>query len=78
MAWRARSFDLVANKFEPISFAEHGVATDVSAQLCRDLAGAQALAPELGEQLDPVLGPCLAHICHRCLQAESLFEADSG
>jgi hypothetical protein len=59
-----------------MGFAEDGISAHVPAQLCRDLAGAQALGPELVEALDPLLGPGQAHIRHRCLQAESLSHTD--
>ena len=80
LAWARRAYfpGRAVSKTEPIGFAEHGVSGQTTPQLCRDLAGAQALSPELFEALDPLLGPGQARICHRRLQAESLNQTDRG
>ena len=59
-AWprRAPSFALALSQTEAMGFAEDGISAHVLAQLCRDLAGAQALGPELVEALDPLLYSC--------------------
>src|SRR4051812_29999015 len=78
LAWarRARPLALALSKTKPMRFTEHGVSGQATPQLCRDLAGAQALSPELFEALDPLLGPGQANICHHCLQSESLSHTD--
>src|SRR4051812_7444543 len=73
---RACSLALALSKTKAIRFAEHCVSAHALAQLCRDLAGAQALSPELFQALNPLLGPGQARICHRRLQAESFSHTD--
>src|SRR3712207_5688163 len=61
---------------EAVGFADYGIAAHGAAQFGCDLAGAQALPPELGETINPLRRPGLARIRHRRPPAESPRSAD--
>jgi len=64
------------SKTQAMSFADHGIATHIFTEFRRDLAGAQALDPELGEEVNPLTRPSLARIRHNRLQTASFSLAD--
>ena len=66
-ARRACALCTAMNKSEPTGFADHCAPARTAAQFRRNLAGAQTLGPKPREQVDPLLGPGQARICHVCL-----------
>ncbi len=54
----------IALQSEAMRLADHRVPAHALAQFRRDLAGTQALGPELCEQVNPLFGPGEACTCH--------------